>query len=219
MQIVGISDMHGQLPKETCPECDLLVIAGDICPDYRDINKQAEWLDKEFRDWLKAQPAKKILGTWGNHDFIGQRGGYPDDLPWELVVDGEVEYQGRRIYLTPWVPALPRWAYSFNGDIPVEKCAEIPEGLDILVTHGPPYHYCDEVPRYGSVGSQTLFKRLCEAKPKVTITGHIHEARGASYAVWQGWVFNVASVDGQYEPYQERYTLIEGFSDECRSDE
>ena len=66
MKIVAISDLHGQLP--TVPECDLLLIAGDICPVHNHkLFYQDIWLRSVFAAWLRQQRAKRIIGVWGNH--------------------------------------------------------------------------------------------------------------------------------------------------------
>lgn len=50
MKIVATSDFHGVLPPvESIPECDVLVIAGDVCP-LRDhgVEFQRSWLLTNF---------------------------------------------------------------------------------------------------------------------------------------------------------------------------
>ena len=60
MKVVATSDLHGTLPP--IPACDLLLIAGDVCPvwDHK-LFFQDIWLRTTFTDWLRAQPAKKIV--------------------------------------------------------------------------------------------------------------------------------------------------------------
>ena len=208
MRIIAISDIHGQLPVEPCDPCDLLIIAGDICPDVGHVTGQAKWLDTTFRAWLKLQPANKIIGTWGNHDFVGQSPNTPTDLPWTLAVNELVEVDGLKIYLTPWVPNLPRWAFSFPNDVPQERWPYHLPSVDIFVPHGPPLGYSDYLAGWHHVGSETQRGWCLERKPPVVVCGHIHEGRGEYPTVWGGKLYNVASLDGKYEPYPQRFTTV-----------
>lgn len=55
---------------------------------------------------------------------------------------------------------------------------EIPEGIDIVMTHGPPYGILDLAQRKTPVGCQDLLDRLEIIKPKYHLFGHLHESRG-----------------------------------------
>lgn len=216
MNIYAIADLHGQLPPIPS-DCDLLLIAGDICPDYftqryssnrirldKGEQRQAKWFNNEFRDWCKDV---RTVATWGNHDFLGEHWFLVDhDHPCTLLRDRGVIVEGLRIYGTPWVPDLPFWA--FNGDEKTlqARAAMIPKGLDVLMTHGPPKDCGDRIPagsKYGNavydifVGDLTLNHAIKLAKPGVTFCGHIHEGRGYHY-VENNEVINVAAVDEDY---------------------
>src|SRR5436190_1982375 len=111
MKVVAVSDMHGILPE--VPACDLLLLAGDITPvQDHDLSFQASWLGQEFRHWLKQVPARKVIGVAGNHDFIFQRlpEAVPPDLPWTYLQDEGTEWEGLRVYGTPWQPVFFDWA-------------------------------------------------------------------------------------------------------------
>lgn len=77
MRIVALSDQHGHLPK--IPPCDLLIIAGDVCPDrfgpflaMHAPEQQKAWFDRHVGQWLADARATHKLITWGNHDWCGQ---------------------------------------------------------------------------------------------------------------------------------------------------
>ena len=71
-----------------------------------------------------------------------------------------------------------------------DVCAQMPTGVDVLITHGPPHSIRDECPsmpmdgssyepgRWVSVGCEVLRDELNRIKPKVHIFGHIHEGAG-----------------------------------------
>lgn len=71
LKCVGISDIHGMLPKNL-PEGDLLFIAGDISPlDYQsDQTQMLAWFYLVFLPWAESVPFKKVILVAGNHDFF-----------------------------------------------------------------------------------------------------------------------------------------------------
>ena len=71
MKIVAISDVHGRNFAELIPNCDTLIIAGDILRDfgYRGINLQEQWFLGNFLSELERVNAKYKIFIAGNHDF------------------------------------------------------------------------------------------------------------------------------------------------------
>ena len=186
MKIIAISDLHGFLPE--IPPCDLLLIAGDICPtsNHR-VPFQAEWLNTVFRVWLESlRQVGKVIGIAGNHDFIFQNAAHlvPPDLNWIYLEDSLTEYRGLRIWGTPWQPWFHDWAFNFlpgpaGEDQATRKWTQIPNDTAILVTHGPPQHILDETIRGRHVGCPQLLHRIHQLKAlKLHVFGHIHESYG-----------------------------------------
>lgn len=225
MSIYATSDLHGQLPPIP-GDCDLLLIAGDICPDYftqryigsdirldKGAQHQAKWFNNEFRDWCKDV---RTVATWGNHDFLGEHWFLVDhDHPCTLLRDRET-VQGLRIYGTPWVPNLPFWAFYGDERKLEVRAAAIPWGLDVLMTHGPPANCGDRIPagsKYGNlhkdifVGDATLNDAIERARPFRTICGHIHEGRGYHY-IEDNVVINVSAVDEDYVLREHPFTKL-----------
>jgi len=203
LKVVAISDQHGVLPD--VPSCDLCIIAGDVCPaTNHQLWYQEHWLDTNFRYWLKKIDAKKIVGIAGNHDYIFQNAPQKvPSLPWTYLQDSKTEFEGYKIWGTPWQPWFFDWAFNLYEKDLLEKWALIPNDTDILVVHGPPYGYGDKAPRVGGkgyelVGSPGLLKKIQEVKPKLVVFGHIHEGRGE----WNDGTTqfaNVTILDGKYK--------------------
>jgi Icc-related predicted phosphoesterase len=202
MKIVAVSDLHGFLPE--IPACDLLLLAGDVTPvQDHSVAFQAQWLDGEFRAWLRRVPAGKVIGVAGNHDFIFQQAPQrvPHDLPWTYLQDSLTEWRGLRIYGTPWQPWFYDWAFNLQEHELQAKWALIPAGVDILVLHGPPFGYGDGVPERNGVrhcGSPSLLRRIEELRPRLAVYGHIHEGRG-EWRLGPTVLANVTVVDDAYD--------------------
>lgn len=225
MIVYATSDLHGHLP-EVPSDADLLLIAGDVCPDFGyhgyhgGLNKdgwaQRDWLCGRFRDWM-AGHSKPICMTWGNHDFVGEKPWFVKDFMattrgnvW-LLNDSCAMIDGLRIWGTPWVPGLPYWAFYAREEALAARAGLIPPDLDVLMTHGPPYGHGDYIPggtekqvsKYGNidgmhVGDWSLSVAIERERPKVTICGHIHEAVGR-YDLEGNPVINCAAVDAAYD--------------------
>lgn len=208
VRVAAIADLHGNLPP--MPECDLAIIAGDICPNYHglpalDAHEQEKWLYRDFKWWLQAQPCRYAVLTWGNHDFIGAY--RPATLMWprgnelfsELSIDEEsflAKKLGLRVWLSPWSPRFYDWAFMKDEQALWDIYQQIPEGLDILVSHTPPMWCCDKNERGDHVGSRALYDRIRDmhdAAPQVLVCGHIHPARGRGM-LRPEWTMNACEV-------------------------
>jgi Icc-related predicted phosphoesterase len=119
------------------------------------------------------------------------------------------------------------WTLKFDGMNPhcmaftcdteeelAEKWAMIPDDVDILVTHGPPYGIYDIVEEYmtgkeESVGSISLGHHVIDRiKPKIHIFGHIHEHGGKSIDMMITKFVNASHVNEYYEPVNKPIRVI-----------
>jgi Icc-related predicted phosphoesterase len=197
MNVLAISDLHGYLPE--IPECDLLLLGGDYCPT-RNLDQERRFILGDFKDWLKAQKARYIVGIAGNHDFIFQEDpNISKELPWIYLQDSGVELEGIKIYGTPWTPKFFSWAFMGHEHKLRDKFKTIPKGLDILLSHGPAYRHLDKTQDGTHAGAFALWEKVNEVKPDSHVFGHIHEARGILDSENTRF-YNVTHVTLHYEP-------------------
>lgn len=142
-----------------------------------------ERINKEAVEALYGAPAEDCALQGG-----GKNGGihYLQDREVQLMVDGS----WRKFYGSPYTPWFHSWAFNLpNPDINMMRASMvaktlwkmIPEGLDVLVTHGPPYGVLDACISGERVGCKHLkerLDRLGKAAPKVHVFGHIHHSFG-----------------------------------------
>ena len=197
MIIDCISDLHGHYPQ--LEGGDLLIVAGDLTArDTLD-----EHLD--FIKWCAWQSYKKIVYISGNHDNKALREPvnnkkivYLCDSGTEFVLYPELEMMEKgkvyerpkfKIWGSPWTrrfKGMNPHCMAFTVDTEeelAEKWALIPDDVDILVTHAPPYDHLDHIRTKWNdreaVGSESLYWEITERiVPKIHIFGHIHESYG-----------------------------------------
>ena len=227
MKIAATSDLHGSLPE--IEKCDLLLICGDISPlqIQRDINKMSEWMYTDFDPWIKGLDCDKVILIGGNHDFWldANNNGWQtpseaeqtwNNLPMvimeKLVIlnNSSYEYKGLKIYGTPeckWISN--HWAFMNDGEQLIKVYDNIPEGLDILMTHEAPAIFGMNV-SYESqykpeFGSYQLANAISEKKPKYSFCGHIHSGEHEPKTFDGTTYVNVSYKNEKYDPAYNIY--------------
>lgn len=222
MIITCISDLHGHYP--ILQGGDLLIVAGD-CTSH---DTTRDWT--KFFGWFLKLPYKKRILIGGNHDnFLTQCANTEDAKElglwsgeeYDYLCDSGTEFEGLKIWGSPWTKKFqgmnPKcMAFTVEDDEELaEKWGKIPQDLDILVTHCPPYGIMDGVHKYISVskgptqehfGSTSLLKKTLEIKPKLHVFGHIHESYGKSEIEFpdKTRIFvNASHVNELYDPVNE----------------
>jgi len=202
--IVAVADLHGRIPQSV-PECDLLIIAGDISPNAcRDYDLVQSWMNKRFKPWLEKVPARHIVGIAGNHDFVfrDRQDVIPENLRWNYLQDSGVEIEGVRIWGTPWSLRYDGWAFEAEEEELEQRYSAVPNDTDIIVSHCPPRGISD-VCYAGAehIGSKALLTRVCELRPKLVVFGHAHTGHHGPVVIVPGTVgYNVACADSLNRP-------------------
>lgn len=202
MKIVCISDTHlyhedTGARQPVIPQGDLLIHSGD--GTFRGNVQEIE----RFLDWLGKLPHPHKILVAGNHDWLFQtvperaRAMIPPGVTY--LENQETTIEGLRIYGTPWTPTFMKWAFmAERGHRLKDKYRGIPEGIDILVSHGPPKGILDQVPDGEHVGSYELFEVVRRIKPRLHCFGHIHHGHGRLELDGTLYV-NAAIVDEAYD--------------------
>jgi Icc-related predicted phosphoesterase len=201
MRIVCLADLHGFLP--VVPACDILVLAGDICPtDDETPPRQRRWLHSTFARWLAEAPAGEIVGVAGNHDFVGETDpGALRDLQWHYLQDETIEVAGLSFFGSPWTSRFQDWAFMLSEDELAERWSLIPAAIDVLCVHSPPLGYGDQI-NGSAIGSPSLLEAIDDRKPELCVFGHLHQGFGR----WQrgpSTLVNAAYCGMDYLPAHE----------------
>lgn len=218
MQVVLISDTHGMhgILNLPLPEGDIIIHSGDLGENMTDT--------RNFLHWFDSLPHKYKIFIAGNHDkFIERRledfYHYYDyyrrrkkegEGQITFLFDQMVEFEGVKIYGSPWTRNLPNWAFQVADDQAAKCWSKVPDDIDILVTHGPAYGIGDAVsPQYlrgredPHVGCKALLARVKEVKPKIHVFGHIHEGAGVHCDIEGVKSVNASVLDENYHFYRK----------------
>lgn len=210
MNILCTSDLHGNLiPKTQIPKCDLILIAGDLCPTYNhEVNFQINWLNTTFNDWCASLDTKVIV-CGGNHDFSYEK--CPDKITnkdYTYLHEKSCSYNGYNIFGINWQRRFFDWAFNLHESELAKKWQLIPPDTDIIMCHGPAFGYGDLVrkyqfgPEFENVGSPSMLKRIEEIRPKLFVCGHIHSGYGIKLH-GETVMVNASYVNERYVPTNE----------------
>jgi predicted phosphodiesterase len=222
MKIVLLSDTHGLHDSIRVPHGDLLIHAGDLSPSGTDREVAAAV------QWLGSLPHRHKIVIAGNHDWLFER--QPTQAAALMrsagiiyLQDSGTRLDGLSIYGSPWQPEFMHWAFNVPRGQLAKYWKQIPAGLDILVTHGPPYGILDQRVRPGMrrlapwedeeqfagsdhLGCEELLATVERAKPQVHAFGHIHSGYGATQNQHTRF-YNASICDENYEPGREPWVI------------
>ncbi len=181
MRLVHISDTHGKHDAVKVPPCDVLIHSGD-CTD--DIGMASL---RSFLTWFERQPAKRKILVAGNHDGAFEK--WPESARKMVEVlspsttylqDFGCEIDGVKFWGSPIQPEFCNWYFNRKRGHDIKKHWDlIPDGVDVLITHGPAAGLRD-VSGFDneSCGCQDLRDALVRVHPSFHLFGHIHHGYG-----------------------------------------
>ena len=176
MRIVCISDTHGLHDGLEVPDGDLLLHAGDATK-HGSLEEVAA-----FNRFLGELPHPHKVVIAGNHDWAFQK---EASLARDLIThatyleDEEAVVEGLRIWGSPWQPWFYDWAFNLRRGPQLRAVWDrIPEGTDVLLTHGPPRGHGDRTTSGNEEGCSDLLDAVRRVRPRLHVFGHIHEGYG-----------------------------------------
>ena len=200
MKIVVLADTHNYVLTDV-PDGDMVIHCGDATGmgTLPEIGK--------FLEWFGNLPHRHKILVAGNHDWLFQT---DRNLARQMCRDYSIVYledqgcmiEGLHIYGTPWQPNFMDWAFNLDEEDLAEKYQHIPGGLDILITHGPPFGILDETTydyKLRNVGCHILRECVDKIKPRVHMFGHCHKGYGQMQNPDTLFV-NAAICTERYEP-------------------
>jgi len=200
LRLIVVSDTHGLHNRiESLPDGDVLVHAGDL------MNSGYDPVDIwSFNDWLGKQPFENRIVIGGNHDRFFQNS--PEQARGILtnaiyLENSGVTINGVSFWGSPYTPEFLNWAFMYpRGESARKYWDQIPQALDVLITHGPPFGILDQVDLVGEhLGCAELLKAVEVKKPKVHIFGHIHGGAGTFNNGVTRFI-NAAYLNERYKP-------------------
>ncbi len=167
MKILHLSDTHGCHRRlKDLPEADVVVHSGDFCM----VGSEQEAID--FLNCFCDLPYAHKIFICGNHDdclYGANIDGLDENV--HYLCNSGVTIDGMKFYGVP----------MFMGDCITDRqnrnYANIPDDVDVLITHTPPYgvlDFDDEI----NYGSEELLQRVSEINPRLHLFGHIHRQHG-----------------------------------------
>lgn len=251
-----ISDLHGHYPK--LDGGDLLIVAGDLTARHteKEWHEFATWMndqnyekiifiagnhDTMIEKWDKEQDEEGFKGPVSDPNY---RIEYLCDSGtvyhhYERLEIGGIDTIRRhdlKIWGSPWTKSFPGMnpkCKAFTVDTEEEladKFSLIPNDIDILITHSPPFGILDQAKKfnypetntrignflngkYEHAGSKSLDKKIGKMKdfPALHVWGHIHEAYGQEEVTYDGKLYkmvNASIVNEHYQPVNKPIRVI-----------
>ena len=192
MKILAISDLHTTGLKgldRYVRDCALVLVAGDFTEHgrTRGVEQSVRWVQDVFRPWCASFPGVRFCVVPGDHDLFAERRAdeirWPDNVAYlnPLAPDPAARTctaAGLKIYGVARTPYQKGGAFESSSEVLARAFAEIPGGLDVLVSHAPPlvegYNLDVDGRRPRHRGSPELAEAIRRARPRLVVCGHVH---------------------------------------------
>jgi Icc-related predicted phosphoesterase len=100
------------------------------------------------------------------------------------------------VYANAWQPEYHNWGFNYPREqdrfnparqgVRFQAPHLVPgDGVDIMITHGPPMGILDRTLRHEDVGCEHLRRAVERVRPRLHVFGHIHEAWGGVKKDWR----------------------------------
>lgn len=229
IEICAMSDLHGYLPE--IKPCELLLICGDIVPLNIQGNSQKtyKWFSTTFKEWAENLPCQKVIFIAGNHECTLPN--YYNDYKQLFYNYSKITYLCHEGYIykgpdgkeysifgTPYCQEFGNWAFMLTDPELEEKYSEIPENLDILITHDQPYMFGDVLLQEDCpwatgehIGNSSLTLAIVETAPRYQFNGHLHSCDHNEIIINDSTIhYNVSLKDEKYQVvYDPLYLKID----------
>lgn len=133
----------------------------------------------------------------------------------ELAIHTSEDGEDFKIFGTPYCKQFGNWAYMEPTERLEELYKDIPNNVDILLTHDQPYGYGDIVLQHTywntgeSIGNKPLLEAVLMKQPKYMFCGHLHTSTHDCVNINTTKRYNVSIKDENYEvAYEPLYLEI-----------
>lgn len=180
-----ISDTHNHHEQLTVPtEVDAVIHCGD-----ESTQRKTHWNECEARnffEWFAGLSIGKKFFVPGNHSMAIAKGRVrPEEYPTiQFLVHAGCQWNDLRLFGSPYTPWFFGWAYNIARSDLGSLWSQIPAGVDILITHGPPKGILDVTRDWRTkepihIGSKSLTRQVSERIcPRIHAFGHLHDEEG-----------------------------------------
>jgi Icc-related predicted phosphoesterase len=198
MKLCIISDTHNYHKRlAKLPDADVIIHAGD----FTSMGHSHEIVN--FMQWFSKLSYKHKIVIAGNHDWLFETNRLlalekvPEGVTY--LEDSGIELDGIKFWGSPVQPPFNNWAFNRPEAKLAQHWAAIPNDIDVLITHCPPYSIFDwSIYDKIHTGSPSLYKEVVERiKPKVHIFGHIHDGYGIK-VIENTTFINASNLDEDY---------------------
>jgi Icc-related predicted phosphoesterase len=183
MKIVMLADTHMQHEQAELPKGDVLIHCGDFCSsgNIYEFELFAKWFDN-------LNYKHKILIA-GNHDCCAEwnKLGIKNSLVNTTYLENErTIIDGVKFWGSPVTAPFNEWAFNWPSDMRKALYGLVPNDIDVMITHGPPFNILDKTDDGYSFGCVHLREAIERINPKLHCFGHLHPSYGSYHCFIEG---------------------------------